>query len=443
MNPIHQTFRNFTTKILVLGISLLVSLLIPGILGPGLFGLYSLIIAWVGFLIPITSFGIGAGILYYISNKSHSFQSVFSTNLFIAILIGLFNFFILFLFYLTGLLNRVDSSVQLSEFCMLAGSILFQSINYIVGRAWLGDSKFDYLNSLDLLNSLLGPGILLMALWYFSIKDTSFIYWSYLITSFLALMYTCFLVRTQVLWKSLDVVYLKQAFRYGLKSWIGDIALKANLRLDQLILGTFFSLNALGIYSVAVKLVELVWMIPDTIGPLLFNMVAGNSNQKDNVSMISRIHRITLTFCFVVIILWIFICHLLIVPYVLGDEFTEVSKIMMLLAPGIFIMVSSKIITKLFSASGNVMWTSNITIIGSAIGIVLYLLLIPWLGASGAAIASTTGYFCLASAGWIVLILNYKVHFKEFCTVKKEDLLWMKFQWITLFGKKHSVPKER
>ncbi len=323
---------------------------------------------------------------------------------------------------------------------MLCGSVFFQSIIFVVGRAWLGDSKFDHLNSIDLLNSLLSPLVLLCALWYFDIRDTLFIYISYLVTSVLVFFYTGFLLRSQLEWNRLNFIYLKQIFPYGLKSWIGDVALKANLRLDQLILGSFYSLDALGIYSVAVKLVELIWLIPDTIGPVLFNRVAGNSNQNDNIRIVSRIHRLTLVTCFVILFLWIFICHQVIVPYILGNQFIEVTSIIFLLAPGILIVISSKLITKLFSASGNVMWTSNITIIGSAISIILYFLFIPTLGATGAAIASTLGYISLAFAGWIVLMRNYKVHFHEFYMVKRADIIWIKELLNTFFIRKSFKP---
>jgi O-antigen/teichoic acid export membrane protein len=421
----------------------MVSLLIPGILGPGLFGLYALIIAWVGFLIPITSLGIGAGVLYYISNKAHTFESVFSTNLIIALLIGIFNLLILFVLKVTGLINHIDSSMQFSKWCMLAASIFFQSVNYILGRAWLGDSKFDNLNTLDLLNSLLSPGILLLMLWLFGINDTFFIYISYLITSFLTLLYISMLVRKQALWNDLNLSYFKNAFQYGLKSWIGDVALKANLRLDQLILGSFFSLSALGIYSVAVRLIELIWLIPDTIGPVIFNKVAGNPDRIENIKMISRIHRIVLASCFVILVLWIIFCYMFIVPHILGNQYLDVVRIIILLAPGVFIIISSKIITKLFSATGNVIWTSNITIIGSVISVFLYLLLIPSFGMTGAAIASTIGYICLALAGWIVLMMLHKVRFREFLAVNKSDISWIKAQWATLFSTRHPIPKER
>jgi len=289
------------------------------------------------------------------------------------------------------------------------------------------------------MSSLLNPVVLLFIFWLSPAKDSTFIYVSYFLFSFILFGLHVILLRREMNWNQVHLPYMRSAFSYGMKSWYGDIALRANLRFDQLILGSFISLHALGIYGVAVRLAELIWIIPDTIGPVLFNLIAGNKNQEQKLEITARIHRLIFFFCMLLLIMWLLCCQFIIMPYILGKQYADVIQLMIWLSPGVLMLISSKMITKLFSASGEVAWTSRITIFGSLISILCYVLFIPSFGSVGAAIASSLGYFCLAVAALYVMNKNYNVPLREFYIIRKSDLYWMKNRLTNLFKPESSA----
>jgi O-antigen/teichoic acid export membrane protein len=417
-------------------LSLLITLLIPRFLGPSLFGLYTLVVIWIGFLIPISSLGIGSGIIYYLSSGSYQFSSVFTSNVWIAAIIGLFNMVLLSVFYYAGICNHFDPGINPQTLILLLCGAFFQSVNFIVGRALLGDSKFNVMNVMDILNILLNPVILMICILILPLDNSWFVYVAFALTHFFLTVCLIYTLRSQIKWNTINRDYIKACYHYGIQSWIGDIALKANLRLDQILLGSFSSLNVLGIYTVAVKLIELVWIIPDTLGPVLFNSIAALDEPKTKLHLLLKLHRLVFICCFIFIILWLIVCKFWIIPYITGTEYSSAFTYMLLLAPGILIFISSKIITKLYSASGEVHWTSKITIFGSIISVVCYLLLIPPYGPYGAAIASSIGYISISLAGIYLMHKHYQIQPSEYYNLQKSDLFWFRQRFHNLLNRK-------
>lgn len=76
---------------------------------------------------------------------------------------------------------------------------------------------------------------------------------------------------------NIDKLFLKQSLDYGFKGWVGNIAVIANNRIDQLILGAMFAPSYLGIYGISVLLSELIWVPVMSLNPILHNRIAKTS----------------------------------------------------------------------------------------------------------------------------------------------------------------------
>ncbi|MBK8484718.1 MAG: polysaccharide biosynthesis C-terminal domain-containing protein [Saprospiraceae bacterium] len=120
------------------------------------------------------------------------------------------------------------------------------------------------------------------------------------------------------------------------------------------------------------------------------------------------------------------------IPYFLGIEYKSVMIPFLLLIPGTLFLISSKIFTKQFSASGNVHWTSQITIFGFIISFIAYFTLIPYFGMNGAALASSIGYTALAFAGLYKMKTNYSIQLTDYYQFRISDWVWLKNQFIRL-----------
>ena len=425
MSSVHHSIRNFITKLVVSGIAFLIFLCIPKLLGPELFGIFSFQSAFVGLLIPLSSLGFGSGIVYLISSNKYKVNEVSSTILRLAFLLAILNGALVSILYGFGFLQSFVTSMSVIQMLCFSLAIFCQSISFLLGRLFYGNSDFKILNTIEISISLLNPIVLIALFFLLETADPNFLYFSILIASLIGLLLHAYYARS--FWNSAkyNKEFVHAANSYGLQSWPGDLSVRANLRMDQLVLISFSSASALGVYNIAVKLVELVWLIPDAIGPVLFNRIAKQEQSIESLVLIARLHRLLLSFSLVFLILLALISYYVIIPFFLGTDYIALMIPFVLLIPGSLFLISSKIFTKLFSATGQVKWTSQISIIGALVSIVGYFLLIPIWGMQGAAIASTIGYFCLAAAGWILLVKNYPIHLFDFFDIRLDDWIWL------------------
>ncbi len=413
------------TKVIVSGLAFLIFLYVPKLLGPELFGILSFQTAFVGLLIPLSSFGFGAGIVYLISSIKYAVKDVSYTVFKLAVILAVFNAALVFIIYQLGFLQSFDAGIHTIQVFYFSFAIFCQSLSFVLGRLFYGNSDFKILNIIEISISLINPILLIALFFILGSTNTNFLYLSFLGVSLIGLLFHIYYARRFWNLNDYNKEFVSDAGSYGLQSWPGDLAVRANLRMDQLILISFSSASALGVYNIAVKLVELVWLIPDALGPVLFNRIAKQQNSSESLELIAKLHRLLLSFSLVMLIFLTLICYYLLIPYFLGADYADMMIPFILLIPGSLFLISSKIVTKLFSATGQVKWTSQISIFGALASIIGYFILIPLWGMQGAAIASTIGYFCLSLAGWILLAKNYPIQLLDFFDIRLDDWVWL------------------
>lgn len=407
-------------------------LFIPALIGPHLFGVFSFVTVWIAFFIPFCSFGFGAGIVYQLSKKEYQIGQISTTNLLVALMAGLLNMTCLFVAYRFGFFSNVFETLPVYQLVILLCSSFLQTLSFFMGRSLLGLSQFLQLNIISAVSSLLNPMLLITMAYTLGTKNYSFIFYSLLLFSILVFLIHLFYLAKYLKLRAPDKAYAVATSVYGMKSWLGDMALRANLRFDQLLLGVFSNATSLGIYSLGVKLSELIWYISDSVGPVLFNALAGMKEQNEQLKLLYRVHRILFSFCLLFAVIWMVIVYFFIIPFIFPAGFEGLMIVFIILLPGTVFIVSSKMITKLLSTTGRVWDTTLISLMGTIVCILLYFLLIPVFGEQGAAAASSLGYMTMSIAALFTLKKKYQVRFKEFFVPVNEDYYWLKDKWIQL-----------
>src|SRR5205823_3535719 len=67
---------------------------------------------------------------------------------------------------------------------------------------------------------------------------------------------------------------LRRALRFGLQSWGANLLQQINYRFDVLILAAYASTRDVGVYSVALTLTAVAWVLPQALQTVLFPRVA-------------------------------------------------------------------------------------------------------------------------------------------------------------------------
>ncbi len=189
---------------------------------------------------------------------------------------------------------------------------------------------------------------------------------------------------------SIDWPLTKDQVRYGFQAHVGNMAQRANLQVSTVILSSFLGATAIGLFSVAVNLAQVLWYIPDSVGRILFPRVAGSSRDEAN--------RVTALVCRNTILMTLvamgslFLVGRTVILFLYGDEFAASVRPLYLLLPGILALAVSKVLTKYLSGIGKPFFNSAASIVSFAANVPLLWFLVRSMGLDGAAIATSIAY---------------------------------------------------
>jgi O-antigen/teichoic acid export membrane protein len=426
LSATKNSISNFITKLAIYPIGFISSIIVARILGPQDRGVYVYILLLTSFLLPILTFGIGSGIIYLISCKTYLPKNVLFTVFLMGFIFGLGISGAIFLLWKFETLGETGKNIELIDLMFLLASVLTNSVFFFISRLLMGDSKFASLNWLSIIQGFANPILLLFLVWIMDLRlhgATSSFFLINLILCFSILIYAFRMYKSDLV---LNVPFIKESFRYGIKGWFGDMAGRANLRFDQVILAAAVSPTAIGIYSVAVLLVELIWIIPDAIGPVLFNKIAAEKNIDQRVEITNKMNRTLIGISVILGILLALAAYFIILPFGYGSEYKDVIVPLIILIPGSILFIVAKVVTKLLSGSGNIASTSKAMVVGSVLTILFYIVLIPKFGIVGAAIGSSLGYASVSLACLYQYNKYHKVQWTDLFTFKQSDVTWIK-----------------
>lgn len=195
---------------------------------------------------------------------------------------------------------------------------------------------------------------------------------------------------------------LRETIRHSLMIHIGIVLLFLHLRVDVFLLKGIAGTTALGIYSLAVVLAETVMQATDGLSIALVprqlrNTIAEASRQ------VMRMGRLNILTGLLVAAAWT-AAGWLVIPWLFGEEFSPAYLPLLLLLPGMIAFGVQRLTGPLLLRTGR----SDLLILFNgtalAVSVTLDLLLIPSLGAAGAAAASSVSYVVSAIlfVGWAV-----------------------------------------
>ena len=158
---------------------------------------------------------------------------------------------------------------------------------------------------------------------------------------------------------------------------------------------------ALGIYSVTTQLAESAWLIPKSMGLVLYTRVSNGERSAEQNTMVLTAMRAAVAAALAVIIL------LLLVPdgiyrWVFGNEITGLTRLVLLMTPGLLAMAASQALSHFLSGTGRVVHNAVGSGIGALITLGLGYALIPTHGLSGAALTASGAYGASVLYQWLV-----------------------------------------
>jgi O-antigen/teichoic acid export membrane protein len=210
-------------------------------------------------------------------------------------------------------------------------------------------------------------------------------------------------LQRRVRWSSASMLPAKAWSRlagYSSLSHAANIIQFLVQRVDVFLVSLFLDVRAVGLYSVAYGLAELLLLLPQRFNNLYIPRIAG---QKD---LLGKAEEVRLSSSLVFIGAVAAAAGLALIGpwgirFFYGRQFSQSARPFLLLLPGVCGMAAASIQSAYLAGVGRAGANAAVAAIGLGLNIALNLLLIPRYGISGAAIASSLAY---CTQAWLLIL---------------------------------------
>jgi O-antigen/teichoic acid export membrane protein len=199
-------------------------------------------------------------------------------------------------------------------------------------------------------------------------------------------------------WLRRTAAEISRSVSFGVKAYLTQALQLLNYRADLFILNAVAAKATVGRYAVALAVSELGLMLPRALATVVFPRVAAldtepGSDEQRMVVVKSVRHSLLLA---PVTAAGLAIA-LLAIPLVYGGDFRQAIEPGFILVPGVVALGVANVLSATVVGKGFPQYALYQALLVTPPTVGLYLLLVPALGANGAALASTASYACTAT----------------------------------------------
>jgi O-antigen/teichoic acid export membrane protein len=198
-----------------------------------------------------------------------------------------------------------------------------------------------------------------------------------------------------------DLPLVKNLFQYGIRSHTGNVAGITNDRADQAIISIFLPPVYLGWYAIAVTVNSALGLLSSSIGLVTLPAVASAKGLKTKLSYLGGFVQAAFALAVVIAVFLV-----LAAPWIIETFFGK--AFLPALVPARILILAGVVLTVKWTVSCGLKALNRPLIagigelIGAVITVIGLVVLLPWLGIAGAAIASVLAYATsLAYINWI------------------------------------------
>ncbi len=423
--------RQFTAQIVGVITGLGSSIITSRILGPDGRGNFAILINSASFLSLILGFSFGSAVVHIVSANKAPVRNLVNTILLGILILVIVCFFVLLIFLSFDSFNFLFPSSQSLSFNLIAFlmlfstmmcSILFNSI--ISGKKLFFQQQVNYF-------WIAGISLVLYLLFYYlnnnsQISFKSFIYF-YLIINTLPLIGIYYIyvkyARPTFNFKLLDKIQFKYLANFSFLAYLANILQFLSYRMDFWFVKYYFGNNDLGIYSLAVNLAQMLWLLPQAVASVFLSYSSSEQPEVliNQTNVLSRINF------FIMLVATIILTSSIgfIIPLLYGKQFTNAVFLFRVLLIGIVPFSITTILASYFAGRGMQKVNLQCSLIGFVICLMFDLILIPKYGPKGAAYATILSYTISTSYIIFIYLKHSKSNLIELLMVRKEDILFL------------------
>ena len=215
--------------------------------------------------------------------------------------------------------------------------------------------------------------------------------------------------------------------KYSIQYYLGGLVSHLQQYITNLMVVFYALPDSVGFYAMAKNQSLLITsMVPKAINTLLFPKISKSSTDLAATNLTSQSFRITLF----ILLLFGFIMAIVIKPmvYILyGEAFLAMVIPFWIILPGFVLSQSASLFNSYYSGIGRPEIILKLTYIPLIIQVILALILLPYYGMIGAAVAFMGSNIVLSLASTIVFMRISKTKISELVITREEILFVLKF----------------
>jgi PST family polysaccharide transporter len=378
----------FLDKILRLGVGLIVGVLIARYLGPGLFGKWNYVIAFISLISAFATLGLDQIVVKHLLDKNEEESVLLGTA-----------------FYLRLMGSFISTLIVIGYFLFFKNDTLLLLVAVLTAlNLWFQTFDVIDLKNQSVLQSRKTVVVKNSVFVVISVVKLVFVYFEYSLLSFVILgLVECMLgalglilyygINNLKKWKfKIDycTVLLKQAWPLILSG----IVIMMYMRLDQIMIGEMIGDEGVGLYSVSTRFTELWYFIPSIFATSFFPKLVEKFtvNKKNYYDVCLKLLKLLFVISFSIAMFFTFFSNF-IINFLYGKEYTmSVFALQISIWTGVFVFWGV--------AAGNMLVIENLnkhnlikSVQGLLLNVILNLVLIPEYGINGAAIATLISQF--------------------------------------------------
>ncbi len=179
---------------------------------------------------------------------------------------------------------------------------------------------------------------------------------------------------------------------YGFQNQIAHIFQLLSFRLSYFLLEINHGQKAVGIYSNGLSIIESIWLITSSISLYQYSRISNSDDKEFSLKLTEKLTKLGLLLAFISLIIALFIPSEFYI-WLFGNEFGELSAIIRLMAPGIWIFNYALILGHYFSGVGKYYVNAIASGCGFLITILLSFFIFPKMTVYDAALTAVISYF--------------------------------------------------
>jgi len=407
------------TKILLIGVGLISAIIIAQYLGTYGKGILAVLAAITGIALQFGNFGLHASNTYFVAKDRSLLSNIITNTTWLSIVIG--SLIIGFIYIMTLIRSTIFGDVPTYLLLIAVIALPFRLIYLFFSNILLGIQKIKEFNVLEIIDRVVYTAIIVILLVVlgcglagivifnvlFSVSigiALVFLFWRIIVAgkkqtipnSNASANPGCFKPQSKVLTirrvYGFDFDLFKKMAKYGAKAYIASLFSYLVLRSDILMVNYFLGASDVGVYSVAVNFGDLIYMLPATVGMILFPKVSSmKEGSWDFTWKVTKYTAVIMgTVCFAAAIL--------IKPVVLlffGKPFAGAIGAFLWLVSGIWALSINTVYMNYFAGRGMPIIVVVSPAIALAVNIGLNIYFIPNYGIIGASMTSSLAYILL------------------------------------------------